>query len=81
MSRHVMVEALSSIYSANWYALIVDEATDICNKEQRCAIIRWVDNDFNIFEDPIESIDVPKTDSETLTMQQLPLANCRGQGI
>ena len=34
MSWHVMIEVfVSSIYSANWYALILDEAIDISNKE------------------------------------------------
>ena len=39
-----MVEVLSSIIiPSNWYALIVDEAIDISNKEQLCAIKRWMD--------------------------------------
>ena len=53
-------------------------------KEQLFAIIGKVDNDINIFEDPIESIDVTNHDSETQTIflkdclirHQLPLANC-----
>ena len=34
---------------SNWYS----------NKEQLCAIIRWVDKDFIIFEDPI-LFDIPQ---------------------
>ena len=56
ISWQAMVEVVSSIHNANWYALIIDKATDISNKEQLCAIILWVDNDFNIFEDSIELI-------------------------
>ena len=66
MSQQVMVEVISSIECANRYALIIAEATDISNKERLCAIIRWEDNDFNIFEDSIELIDIPK-DYETIT--------------
>ena len=32
------------------------------------AIIRWVDNNFNKLDVPIELIDIPNTDSETLTI-------------
>ena len=67
MSRQVMVEVVSSIHNANWYALI-DKATDISYKEQLCPIIRWEDNDFNIFDDSIELIDILKTDYETITI-------------
>ena len=60
---------------------------DSSNKEQLCVSIRWVDNAFNICEDPIELIDVPKTDSDTLATLikdclvrfSLPLSQCRGQ--
>ena len=51
-----MVEVVSSIHNANWCALIIDKETDISNKEQLCAIIWWVDNDSNIFENSIELI-------------------------
>lgn len=57
------------------------------NKEQLSVIIRWVDGNFNIYEDPIELINVPKTDAETLSKaledslirHQIPLSKCRGQ--
>ena len=62
-----MRDVLNEIRSANWFSLIVDEATDISNKEQLNICIRWVDNNFEIHEDPIELIPVPKTDSATLT--------------
>ena len=39
---------------------------DVTHKEQLCIKIRWVDNnDFVIHEDPLELINVPKTDSDT----------------
>ena len=69
------------------YAMIADEALDNSNKEQLCITIRWVDDAFDIHEDPVELIDVPKTDSDTLTTLikdcllrfSLPLSQCRGQ--
>ena len=31
-----------------------------------CICIRWVDNNYEIYEDPIGLVQVPKTDGETL---------------
>ena len=49
-------------------------------------VMRWVDEDYEIHEEPL-LIQVPKTDSETLTNAikdvlircMLPLSQCRGQ--
>ena len=49
--------------------MIVDEATDVGNKEQSCITIRWVDNSFQIYETPVELINVPKLTQRLL--QQL----------
>ena len=83
----VLRDGLNEIRSANWFSLIVNEATDISNKEQLNIFIRWVDNNFEIHEDPIELIHVQKTDSTTLTgtikdcliRLCLPVSQCRGQ--
>ena len=55
------------IREAGMFSLIADEATDISQKEQLCVTIRWLDSHFEIHETPVELIQVPKTDSETLT--------------
>jgi len=34
--------------------VIADEATDLSQKEQLTLCIRWVDNDMEIHEDPVE---------------------------
>ena len=87
MSNQVLRKLLSEIREAQFYSLIADEATDVANKEQLCMTIRWVDKSFEIHETPVELINVPKTDSETLTKVikdsllrlSLPIAQCRGQ--
>ena len=87
MAHHVLREILCEIRGAVRYALIADEAVDSSNKEQLCVSIWWVDDTFNIHEDPVELINVPKTDSHTLTTLikdcllrfSLPLSQCRGQ--
>lgn len=50
------------------FSLIIDEATDISNKEQLCISLRWVDCTLAIHEAPIEFIAMSRTDAATLTM-------------
>lgn len=87
MSNKVVRQILSEIREVSIYSIIADEATDISQKEQLCLTIRWVDSNFRVHEDPLELIQVPKTDSETLfTLIKdclirfaLPIGQCRGQ--
>lgn len=57
---------LKDIRSVEWFSLIADEAADVSNREQLVVCIRWVDSNFDIHEDPVELINVPRTDSQTL---------------
>ena len=81
LGRYVLLDILGRIRSAYRYSLIADEATDISNKEQFAIVIRWVDNAFDIHEDPIELINVPKTDAETLTKLLKRLLNTTSDSI
>ena len=49
------------------FALLANEACDVSLKEQLCICIRCVDDNFAIHEAPLDLINVPKTDSSTLT--------------
>jgi len=42
-------------------------ASDVNNKEQMCVVIRWVDEAYEIYKDLIGLMQVPRTDSDTLT--------------
>ena len=87
IANNIMREILHEIREADMYAIIGDEASDVSLKEQLCICIHWVDNNFNIYEAPLELINVPKTDSYRLTglikdclvLFALPLVQCRGQ--
>lgn len=64
MSNKVLRQILSEIREAQIFSLIADESTDVAHKEQLCITIRWVDKSFDMYETPVN---VPQTDSETLT--------------
>ena len=65
-----------------------DETREIKNKEQLAICIRWVDDQFTVFEEPIGMFNIPQTDSATilaaikdvLTRCSFPINKCRGQG-
>ena len=85
MAKYILRKILSDIREAAVFALIVDEATDVSQKEQLCITVRWVDYHFSIHEDPLELVNVPKTDSAAMFIKDclvrfcLPIGQCRGQ--
>ena len=52
MGLTVLRGLLCDIYRAQWFSLILDEATDVSHKKQMVVCIRWVDEEFSIHEDP-----------------------------
>ena len=87
MANQVLRDILCEIREASIFALLADEASDVSLKEQLCICIRWVDEKFTIHEAPLELINVPKTDSDTLSILikdclvqfSLPINQCKGQ--
>lgn len=87
MGLSVLRGLLSEIRKAECYSIIADEATGVSHKEQLVICIRWVDDNFDVHEDPVELVNVPKTDTNTLTTCIkdcllrccLPISQCRGQ--
>jgi len=71
---------------SKWYSVIVDEATDIANREQMNLSIRWVNEEYDISEDPVGLFCLPNTTADTITVVlkdlircSLPFSLCRGQ--
>lgn len=91
MGLSVLRSLLSKVKECKpaWYAIIVDEATDVANKEQLNLSIRWVDNEYGIREDPVGLYCLPNTKADTLyevvtdmlTRCSLLLPMCRGQAL
>ena len=87
MGRTVLQQLLLEIRKAGWFSLIADETTDVSYKEQLCIAIKWVDNLFQNNEMPLELINIPKADADTIThvikdfliRMSLPIGKCRGQ--
>lgn len=71
----------------NWFGIIADEATDVSNREQLKLSIRWVNDNYEVSEDPVRLFALPNTTANTITEVikyllircNLPLSLCRGQ--
>ena len=88
MGEDLLRYLLSSIHRATWYAILADETADIAKQEQLSISISWVGNGYEINEDIIGLVHVPRTTADTLTAAikdvlircALPLTQCRSQG-
>ena len=89
MGLNVLRQLLVKIKSCDpfWYAIIVDEATDVSGKEQCNLSIRHVDDNYVVSEDAIGLYSLPNIAAATLaivvkdilTCCALPLSLRRGQ--
>ena len=68
MGEEVLGYILHSVKSPkpSWYAIIADETTDVSSNEQFNISIRWVDDEYNISEEPIGLVQLPDTFAKTL---------------
>ena len=62
---HTLLGQMKGIGPA-WYSIIADEATDVVNSEQLNLSIRWVNDDYEVHEDPVGLFRVSDTKVETL---------------
>ena len=87
MGITILESILTDIKTSKWYAVIVDEATDISHTEQMSLSVRWVNEKYQISEDTLGLMELPNTKVLTIYKQVkdilirccLPLSQCRGQ--
>ena len=85
MGMTILKSILTYIKTSKWYAVIVDEATDILRTEQTSLSVRWVSEKYQISEDTLSLIKLPNTKALTIYKQLkdilirccLPLSQCR----
>jgi len=68
MGQRLLRQMLHNIQhnSPIWYGLMADEATDAANKVQLNVTIRWVDDSYEINEDPIGLFFLPATSADII---------------
>lgn len=88
MGNYILRKLIDEVKVAGFYSLLADETRDASNKEQLVLCLRWVDEKFDIYEEPIGMFNVPETNAITiftcikdvLLRCALPIQMCRGQG-
>ena len=76
-----------NVNQSKFYAITVDEVTDVSNHEQLVICICWIDHNFELHEDMIGFYRVEDIKFETLfksikdalNQMDIPLRDCRGQ--
>jgi hypothetical protein len=68
MALSVLRKVIDSIHSAHFLSIMIDETTDVSNKEQVVVCIRWVDNLLQAHEEFIGVQDVESTASSVLVL-------------
>ncbi len=87
MSHHILRNVLHDIHSSPFLTIMVDETTDKSNKEQLTLIIRWVDQNFVVFEEfmglyslhSITAASIVSAILDALLRFEIPLSRIRGQ--
>ena len=67
MAIHVLREISVCLQKSPFITLMMDETTDVSNKEQLTIVLRWVTEDYEVNEEFIGMYHVPTIDAETLT--------------
>ena len=76
------------IREAGYFGLMADETRDIINKEQLTVRCRWVDESYNVHEDPLGLFQISSCTADSIVSHlkdvlvrcMLTLNQCRGQG-
>ena len=87
MGLQVLRDIATSLHSAEFYSIMVDEMTDVSNKEQAVLCFRWVSDDLIVHEDFVQLYGIENTEAKTLvnmildvlTRLNLSIKKLRGQ--
>ena len=87
MARFVQNQILNKVRKSPFITIMVDETTDVSNKEQLTFIIRSVDEEFNVSEDYLGMYNLATTTASSIVSAitdillrfQLPSTKLRGQ--
>ena len=87
MGLQVLRDIATSLHSAEFYSIMVDETTDVSNKEQAVLCFRWISDDLIAHEDFVGLYGIENTEAKTLvnmildvlTRLNLSIKKLRGQ--
>ena len=63
MGLSILRDGVESIKNADFHSIMVDETSDVSNKEQAVFCVRWIDLNLFSYEDFLELHEMAKTDA------------------
>ena len=75
MAMHVLRSVATCLQQSPFLTLMMDETTDVSNKEQTTIVIRWVSEHLEVHEEFLGLYHVPSIDAVTLTTDGLVRMN------
>ena len=66
MYRIVLLSIIKDVKRSKFFAIVVDETRDISGIEQMTVIIRWTDDDYNVYEDLVGLHQADKVDADSI---------------
>ena len=87
MAHTALQSLLADINSRPWFSLMADETRDISNRQQLVVCLRWVSENYEVFEDMIGLVQLKNTTAECIHMSLkdcllrlgISFEKCRGQ--
>ena len=87
MANSILRDIANSVRNNKHFTVMIDETSDISNKEQCVIVIRWVDDSLDVHEDFLGLYSIDNTESQTLVKgikdvllrMNLSVQNIRGQ--
>ena len=87
MSYMVLRKLLGDIHNSPYLMVMVDETTDVANKEQLTFVIRWVDESLDVHEEFLGLYNLSSTTADSIVASikdillhfEIPAAKLRGQ--
>lgn len=87
MAMHVLRNVTACLQQSPFFTLMIDETTDVSNKEQTTIVVRWVSEHLEVHEEFLGLYHVPSIDAVTLTAiakdalirMNLSMSKLRGQ--
>lgn len=87
MAHHVLRMIPTCLQQSLFLAIMVHETTDVSNKKQLTLVMRWIDEDFDVFEEFLGMYSLQSTTPESIVTAitdvlvrfQIPMTKIRGQ--
>ena len=66
MGHKVLRSLISDVQSQKWFSILADETQDLANREQMVICVRYVSDEYEVFEDLIGLVQLDNITADTI---------------